>query len=97
MRLKLTGAISDGQDPFERRFGLKRSKLPEHVRAAVEQAVTLVHRGSMATIETSYSALMRYIGDHGLRTLGYSREVYLDCPENIDEWVTELQFAVAPA
>ena len=64
--------------------------------AAVEQAVTLVHRGSMAAIETSYSALMRYIGDHGLRTLGYSREVYLDCPENIDDWVTELQFAVAP-
>ena len=36
MRLKRTGALSDGQDPFERRFGLKRSKLPAQVRAAVD-------------------------------------------------------------
>lgn len=36
MRLKLTGALADGQDPFERRFGLKRSKLPAQVRAAVD-------------------------------------------------------------
>ena len=36
MRFKRTGALADGQDPFERRFGLKRSKLPAQVRAAVD-------------------------------------------------------------
>lgn len=36
MRGKLFGATADGMDPFERRFGLKRSKLPAHVRAAVD-------------------------------------------------------------
>lgn len=36
MRGKLFGAATDGMDPFERRFGLKRSKLPAAVRAAVD-------------------------------------------------------------
>jgi diguanylate cyclase (GGDEF)-like protein len=36
MRGKLFGATTDGMDPFERRFGLKRSKLPSAVRAAVD-------------------------------------------------------------
>ncbi len=36
MRGKLFGATGDGMDPFERRFGLKRSKLPTAVRAAVD-------------------------------------------------------------
>ena len=36
MRRKLSGVLDDGRDPFERRFGLKRSKLPARVRAAVD-------------------------------------------------------------
>ncbi len=50
MRLKLTGALSDGQDPFERRFGLKRSKLPENTRAAVD---TLMAETSMLAQENA--------------------------------------------
>ena len=36
MRGKLFGATADGMDPFERRFGLKRSKLPANLRGAVD-------------------------------------------------------------
>lgn len=36
MRGKLFSATADGMDPFERRFGLKRSKLPAAVRSAVD-------------------------------------------------------------
>ena len=46
MRGKLFGATADGMDPFERRFGLKRSKLPANVRAAVD---TLMAETAMLT------------------------------------------------
>ncbi len=62
-----------------------------------EQAACLVHHGSMETIDSSYATLIEWISVHGLRTIGYSREVYLDCPENTDDWVTELQFPVTTA
>lgn len=72
--------------------GLQIRELP-----AFEQAVTLLHRGSMDECEASYSAMFTWIAAHGLRTLGYSREIYLDCPEQVSDWVTELQFPVAAA
>ena len=50
MRLKLPGAISDGQDPFERRFGLKRSKLPESLRGPVDM---LMAESSMLAAENA--------------------------------------------
>ncbi len=60
-----------------------------------ERAATLVHRGSMATIDQSYLALDQWISDAGERPAGYSREIYHACPPNPDEWVTELQFVLA--
>jgi hypothetical protein len=33
---------------------------------------------------------------NGFRTTGYSREHYLDCPDDITEWRTEMQFPVEP-
>ena len=59
------------------------------------RAATLVHQGGMDTIRNSYAVLDRWIGQAGERPLGYSREVYLDCPpDNPDGWVTELQFVL---
>jgi len=49
---------------------------------AAERAATLVHHGSMERIIDSYALLDRWIGDAGERPLGFSREVYLDCPDN---------------
>jgi len=62
---------------------------------AVERAATLVHRGSMETIMNSYALLDRWIEQAGEQIVGLSREVYLDCPEDQDDWVTELQFVLA--
>ncbi|MFD8144651.1 MerR family transcriptional regulator [Streptomyces sp. NPDC059708] len=61
----------------------------------VEQAATIVHRGSMDTVLPSAQTLARWIDAHGYRSAGYPREINLECPENRDEWVTELQAPVA--
>ncbi|MFG2588443.1 MerR family transcriptional regulator [Streptomyces sp. NPDC048438] len=57
---------------------------------AVEAAV-IVHRGSMDHVLETEQILARWIDDHGRRAAGYAREVTLECPEDRDEWVTELQ------
>ncbi|MDX2235243.1 MAG: GGDEF domain-containing protein [Hyphomonadaceae bacterium] len=50
MRLTRHRAPADGQDPFERRFGLKRGRLPPAVRAAVD---TLMAETSMLAQENA--------------------------------------------
>ncbi|MEM7092437.1 MAG: MerR family transcriptional regulator [Actinomycetota bacterium] len=62
---------------------------------AVDRAATLVHAGSMGRIRQSYQVLDQWIQDAGERPVALSREVYLDCPPDQDDWVTELQFALA--
>jgi DNA-binding transcriptional MerR regulator len=62
---------------------------------AAERAATLVHLGSMETIAQSFSILDRWIEAAGETAQGYAREVYLDCPEDQADWVTELQFVLA--
>jgi DNA-binding transcriptional MerR regulator len=61
---------------------------------AIEQAATIVHRGSMDTVLPTAQALARWIDGHGYRSAGYPREISLECPENREEWVTELQAPV---
>jgi effector-binding domain-containing protein len=63
---------------------------------AIGQAATVVHRGSMDNCLASYQALAQWIEAHGYRSAGYARELYLDCPEDQDKWVTELQEPIAP-
>ncbi|MFE6871603.1 MerR family transcriptional regulator [Kitasatospora sp. NPDC057692] len=58
---------------------------------AVEEAATVVHRGSMDESLGSVQALARFIEESGYRSTGYAREVYLECPEEVADWVTELQ------
>lgn len=63
---------------------------------AVPKAVTVIHRGSMATIGDSWQALARHIDDRGLESIGVCREVYLETPmDDQSVWVTELQQPVA--
>jgi DNA-binding transcriptional MerR regulator/effector-binding domain-containing protein len=64
---------------------------------AFAQAVSTIHHGPMATIDATYSALLQWVEANSLRTFGYSREIYLDCPPDEQQWVTELQFPVGPA
>jgi DNA-binding transcriptional MerR regulator/effector-binding domain-containing protein len=60
-------------------------------------AAALVHYGTMATIGESYAMLVTWIEANNLRSVGFSREIYLDCPpDDQSRWVTELQFEVQP-
>lgn len=57
----------------------------------VEHAATIVHHGSMDTILPTVQTLGRWIDANGYRSAGYPREINLECPDNRDGWVTELQ------
>ncbi|MEU9086043.1 MerR family transcriptional regulator [Streptomyces sp. NPDC048357] len=61
----------------------------------VERAATVVHRGAMDGILPTAQALARWIDAHGHRSAGYARELTLSCPEDPDQWVTELQEPLA--
>jgi DNA-binding transcriptional MerR regulator/effector-binding domain-containing protein len=61
---------------------------------AWDRAVTVLHHGPMTTIGESYAHLTAAVVDRGYTTLGYSREIYLDCPADTTGWITELQFGI---
>lgn len=62
---------------------------------AVEQAATVVHRGSMERIVPTAQVLARWVDDSEYRSAGYPREVNLECPADPEQWVTELQEPLA--
>ncbi|MFE0191643.1 MerR family transcriptional regulator [Streptomyces sp. NPDC058989] len=64
---------------------------------SLDQAATIVHRGSMAAVLPTAQTLARWIDANGYQTTGHPREVNLECPENRDDWVTELQAPVTRA
>ncbi|MGW6403647.1 MerR family transcriptional regulator [Streptomyces sp. NPDC055134] len=63
----------------------------------VEQAATVVHHGSMDTVLPTIQMLGRWIDANGYRSASYPREINLECPDNQDGWVTELQEPVTKA
>jgi len=65
--------------------------------AGSDQAATIVHRGSMDNVLGTLDTLARWIEANGYRDNGYPRELYLECPDDPDQWVTELQQPVVPA
>ena len=66
--------------------GFDIKDLPE-----VAQAATILHRGSMDNVMATIQTLARWIDENGHRSTGYPRELYLECSDNQDQWVTELQ------
>ncbi|MDI2128562.1 MerR family transcriptional regulator [Yinghuangia seranimata] len=77
--------------PLGEKDGLRVVDLPPF------EAATLVHRGRMEEMLPAEQALARWIDANGYRSTGYVREVNLECPEDRDQWVTELQEPVARA
>lgn len=70
--------------------GLAVVDLPE-----VELAATAVHHGDMATVDVdTVASIFDWMRAHGFRTTGYSREHYLECPDDITMWRTEMQFPI---
>jgi DNA-binding transcriptional MerR regulator len=55
------------------------------------RAATLVHRGPIDQVLPAWQALARWIDDNGHRSSEPARELYLDCPDDPEGWVTELQ------
>ena len=62
---------------------------------AVDRAATVVHRGSMDTVDVAWQALGRWIDDNGYRTAGSAREETIEYTEDPAGWVTELQWPIA--
>ncbi|MFE5794025.1 MerR family transcriptional regulator [Streptomyces sp. NPDC056503] len=65
-----------------------------HVLPGIEEAATIVHRGSMDDILPTVQNLARWIGTNGYESSHYARELYLECPEDRSGWVTEIQEAI---
>jgi DNA-binding transcriptional MerR regulator/predicted transcriptional regulator YdeE len=62
----------------------------------VVRVASVVHRGPMDDIATTYEALVRWIDDSGYRLAGRSRELYLEWDgEHPERNVTELQIPLA--
>ncbi|WP_433437632.1 MerR family transcriptional regulator [Nonomuraea sp. CA-141351] len=64
---------------------------------AMPTAATIIHHGSMDAALPTFQALAHWIEENGYQSLGLAREISLHCPENKDEWVTELQIEVTSA
>ncbi|MFC0864025.1 MerR family transcriptional regulator [Sphaerimonospora cavernae] len=64
----------------------------------IEQAVTVIHHGSMDDADVSAQRLAEWIEENGYRSSGFAREVYLKYGyDDPSTWVTELQEAVIPS
>lgn len=84
-----TGPDSTGPDSGR---GFRITDLP-----AIGRAATVVHRGPMSSVLVTIQTLARWIEANGYRSAGYPRELYLECPDDEDKWVTELQAPVTTA
>lgn len=62
---------------------------------AIETAATIIHRGPMEKVGPTFQTLAHWIEQNGYRAVGLAREVSLSCPEDLEDWVTELQMEVA--
>jgi DNA-binding transcriptional MerR regulator len=62
----------------------------------IPAAATLIHHGSMDNVLPSIQALARWIDASGYQSLGYPRELTLECGDLRDDWVTELQEPITP-
>jgi effector-binding domain-containing protein len=61
----------------------------------VEQVATIVHRASIDDAMSTIQMLALWIDAHGYRSASYNRELYVECDESRDAWVTELQEPIA--
>ncbi|MFI1200961.1 MerR family transcriptional regulator [Streptomyces sp. BHT-5-2] len=63
----------------------------------LELAATVVHRGPMSRILPTAQHLAQWMDTNGYRSAGYARELYLECPDDQEKWVTEIQEPVVRA
>ena len=56
-----------------------------------------MHHGPMDNVMATIKTLARWIDENGYRSSGHVRELTLECPDDPDKWVTELQEPITPA
>jgi DNA-binding transcriptional MerR regulator len=61
----------------------------------IQRAATIVHRGAMDDVLPTIQTLARWIDANGCRSAGYNRERSIQCGQDRDAWVTELQEPIA--
>ncbi|WP_275463810.1 MerR family transcriptional regulator [Streptomyces noursei] len=89
-REDLAKAVRRGEDGAG--LGFDAVTLPR-----LDLAATVVHRGPMSRIVPTAQALAHWIDGNGYRSAGYARELYLECPDDQEQWVTEIQEPVVRA
>ncbi|MFI9243984.1 MerR family transcriptional regulator [Streptomyces sp. NPDC053086] len=62
-----------------------------HDLPGLHTAATIIHRGPMDTVLPTAQTLAHWIDTSGYRSTGYPREINLECPDNHNDWITELQ------
>jgi effector-binding domain-containing protein len=79
----------------------KKIKASDRVKVyelpGMEEAASIVHKGSYEGISEAYNALMTWIQEHGYQITGPDRELYFTDPRKVKdpaENVTEIQFPV---
>ena len=65
--------------------GLERVEIP------AAEVASAIHRGSIVGVDDTYQLLHTWVRDHGLTGTGCAREVYLECPDEPSDWITEIQ------
>jgi effector-binding domain-containing protein len=75
--------------PVESVAGLETVEVPAATVASV------IHHGSMESIDAAYQTLHLWVQENDLTATGYAREVYLEVPHDVNDWVTEIQLDLA--
>jgi DNA-binding transcriptional MerR regulator/effector-binding domain-containing protein len=65
--------------------GLERVEIP------AAEVASAIHRGSIVGVDATYQLLHTWVRDHGFTGTGRAREVYLECPDDPSDWITEIQ------
>lgn len=69
---------------------------------AIDQAASLIHKGSYENFPQAYKALLTWVESNGYQIIGPNREIYLKGPDqfgrgNPEEYITEIQIPVKKA
>ena len=67
----------------------------ETVEIPAARVASVIHRGSVDGIDDAYQTLHRWVRDNGFSATGHAREIYLEVPDDMNDWVTEVQLDVA--
>lgn len=84
-RVRAFAALPVNAEP-DQAYAFEIADLP-----ALPAVATIVHRGPMDDILPTSQTLARWIDATGHRSLGYTRELYLEIDGDPSTWVTELQ------